>query len=227
MTSLDAAWVAANFAEAQAAPFSSQDLDELARHLTPTYPEWGEVLFQEREHPRGVWILQSGAIEIVVGAGSQRVLIRMIHPGEAVGDIYILRDMPSSFKARAAEPSSCLFIERAAFLSLLASSPSVARRWLAKLALQVSTNHNRITALLTSAMPERVARFLLQEGVGNVFRHSQATIASMLGVHRSSVNQTLREFEQNGLIRVGYRYVEILDRERLWRVATGDQPVPA
>jgi CRP-like cAMP-binding protein len=221
VTSLDAAWVAANFAEAEAAPFSSDDLVELSSYLVPKQVEWGEVLFHEGEHPPGVWILQTGAIELIYGTGDNRALIRMINPGEAVGDLQILREVPSPFKARAAEPSGCLFIDRDAFSALLAGSPAVSRRWMAKLALQVSRNHNRIVALLTTALRDRLAQFLLHENVDGLFRHSQGTIAAMLGVHRSSINQILGEFQDLGLVRVTYRCIEVIDQDGLSRMANG------
>lgn len=221
MISLDAAWVAANFAEAETAPFSLEELSELSRHLTPRVLEWGEVLFHEGEHPTGVWILQSGAIELIYGTGEQRALIRLLNPGECVGDIQVLRGVESPFKARAAEPSACLFIDRSSFEHLIMTNPAVSRRWTTKLALQVSRNHQRIVSLLTNALRDRLAQFLLQESVGGVFRHSQGTIASMLGVHRSSINQVLGEFERAGLINVSYRCIEIVDREGLKRTAEG------
>lgn len=221
MTHLDAAWVAANFAEAEAAPFSSEDLAGLSPFLAPRTIEWGEVLFHEGEHPSGVWILQSGAIELIYGTGQQRALIRIINPGESVGDIQIVRGQPSPFKARAAENGECLFLARSDFDELLATVPSFSRRWIAKLALQVCKNHNRIVALLTTALRDRVAQFLLHEGVDGAFRHSQGTIAAMLGVHRSSINQILGEFEALGLVRVAYRCIEIIDREGLSQMAEG------
>jgi CRP-like cAMP-binding protein len=224
VSSIDAAWVAANFAEAEAAPFTSDDLAELSLYLSPRDVECGEVLFHDGEFPRGVWILRSGSIELIYGTGEHRALIRMINPGEAVGDIQIVRSVPSTFKARAAEPTACLFIARSDFESLLLRSPSVGRRWMAKLALQVSKNHNRIVALLTTELRDRIAQFLLHEGVDGVFRHSQGTIASMLGVHRSSVNQVLGEFEALGLVSVSYRCISITDREGLVSLAEGRDP---
>lgn len=221
MSSLDAAWVAANFAEAEAAPLSREDLGDLSRFLTPQVLEWGQVLFHEGEHPGGVWILQSGAIELIFGTGEQRALIRMLNPGECVGDIQILRGVESPFKARAAEPSACLYIDRAKFEHLIQTSPSVSRRWIAKLALQVSRNHQRIVSLLTTALRDRLAQFLLHESVDGVFRHSQGTIASMLGVHRSSINQALGQFERMGLVKVSYRCIEVIDPDGLKIVAAG------
>jgi CRP/FNR family transcriptional regulator, cAMP and macrophage regulator len=220
---VDAAWVAANLAEAEVTPFSSEDLLELSRVLEARFLESGEVLFREGQKPSGVWILQAGAIELTCGTGPDRAVVRILYPGEAVGDIQILRNVISRFKARAAEPSACLFIPCEEFLSLVTNNPSVGRRWLAKLALQVTKNHSRILSLLTTALRDRVARFLLLESVDGAFRQSQATIAAMLGIHRSSVNQILGEFESAGLVRVTYRCIEIVDKKGLTRVADGMQ----
>lgn len=224
MSGLDAAWVAANLAEAETAPFSGEDLAALSRHLVPKALERGQVLFHEGEHPGGVWILQSGAIELIYGTGAHRALIRILNSGEAVGDIQILRGVQSPFKARAAEPTDCLFIDRTQFGFLLTTSPTIARRWTSKLALQVSRNHDRIVGLLTSALQDRIARFLLDESVEGVFRHSQGTVASMLGIHRSSVNQALGEFERLGLVKVGYRCIEVVDEEGLKSLSEGRYP---
>lgn len=218
----DAAWVAANLAEADVTPLSSSDLRTLSRYLEPVQLEAGECIFHEGEHPGGVWILQSGSVEIQYGTGPHRALIRLLTCGEAIGDIQILRNVESPFKARAAEVSSCLFLERSCFSSLLLNNPTMARRWAAKLALQVSRNQDRILSLLTTALRERLARFLMDESVDGAFRHSQGTIASMLGVHRSSINQILGEFEQLGLIRVSYRCIELTDRPGLRRVSGGN-----
>lgn len=224
MSSPHAAWVAANLAEPEIAPFSTEDLAELSRYLTPRALAAGEVLFNESEHPSGVWILQSGAIELIWGTGPDRALVRLIYPGEAVGDLQILRRVPSPFKARAAERSECLFIAEGDFNRLIATCPPVARRWVAKLALQVSKNHERIVGLLTSELRSRLARFLLYESVEGAFRHSQGTIAEMLGVHRSSINQILGEFDGLGLVKVAYRCIEVRDPAGLRSMAEGRTP---
>lgn len=218
---VDAAWVAANLAEPQSSPVSRADLVILSRYLIPKSLQRGEVLFDAGQKPTGVWILQAGALELVSGSGPSKVLIRLLKPGEAVGDIQLIRGVASPFKARAAEPSDCLFIPAGDFLGLLLSSRTIARRWASKLALQVSRNHDRIIALLTGSVRERVARCLLAESTNGAFRHSQGMIASMLGLHRSSVNEVLRDLERLGVIEVTYRCIAITDEDRLGEVADG------
>ena len=220
MNAAHAAWVAANLADAQRTPVTRADLDILGRHLIATIIERGEVLFDRGGVPRGVWILRSGAVELISGSGRDKAVVRILGPGEAVGDVQLIRGVPSMFKARAADHCESLFIPGAEFLELLASSATIARRWTSKLAVQVSRNHERITELLTSSLRARVVRFLLTESVDDAFSHSQSTIASMLGVHRSSVNEVLRELEASGAVEVGYRYISIMDREKLDQLAS-------
>jgi Mn-dependent DtxR family transcriptional regulator len=42
----------------------------------------------------------------------------------------------------------------------------------------------------------------------------------MLGVHRPSLNKVLKDLEREGLVRVGYSELEILDAEGLVRLAS-------
>jgi len=43
----------------------------------------------------------------------------------------------------------------------------------------------------------------------------QRTLAAMLGVQRPSLNKVLKDFERDGLIRISYAAIEVLDRDRL------------
>jgi CRP-like cAMP-binding protein len=43
----------------------------------------------------------------------------------------------------------------------------------------------------------------------------QRTLAAMTGVQRPSLNKVLKDLERDGLIRIGYSSIEVLDRARL------------
>ena len=47
----------------------------------------------------------------------------------------------------------------------------------------------------------------------------QRTLAAMLGVQRPSLNKVLKDLERDGLIRIGYSAIDILDPGRLARCA--------
>jgi len=52
-----------------------------------------------------------------------------------------------------------------------------------------------------------------------VLAASQEDLAFMLGVSRQSVHRPLKLWEEEGILRVGYRVVELMDRVRRERQA--------
>lgn len=50
---------------------------------------------------------------------------------------------------------------------------------------------------------------------------SQSTIATLLGVSRQSVNEALGRLRDQDVVETGYRYIRVIDRERLGVVAPG------
>jgi len=51
---------------------------------------------------------------------------------------------------------------------------------------------------------------------------SQATIATLLGASRQSVNEALNELKRRGQVETGYRLVRVLDEKKLKLVAAED-----
>jgi CRP-like cAMP-binding protein len=80
---------------------------------------------------------------------------------------------------------------------------------------------HRLGELIGEGLKSRVAALLLDETEveEGLIRLPQATLAGLLGASRPRVNRILKEFEREGLVRLTYRRVEILDRDRLHRIA--------
>jgi len=81
--------------------------------------------------------------------------------------------------------------------------------------------------VVSAPLPQRLARRLLaQAGTADPMmrvevelRLSQSGLAQMLGASRSKVNAELRRLEQEGLLRLGYRRLYLLDVQRLCALA--------
>ncbi len=217
----DSAWMAKFFGLADAAPMTTPDLAQLSRYFRSVSFKAGTVLFPEGTIPEGVWVLQSGSVELVTRLRGRTAVIRILGSGESVGDIQLLTRRPARYKARAAEACIALFVSARDLERLLIEAPSAARRWISKLTLQVGRNHDRIVGLLGGSLQEKIARCLTDESRDHEFPFSQSTLAALLGVHRSSVNPVLKNFETEGLISLGYRRITILHPKRLSRIARG------
>lgn len=214
-----AAWVARCVGRGHAAPFSAGDLSALAVGLRTTTFERGAVVFRGGSAPSGVWIVQSGRVELSVGSGRKRAVVHVIGPRDVDGDIQHLLEMPLPYTGHALDESTVLFLDGESFERLLASRPAIARRWLSSVAMRLAASQDRIIGMLGRSLTEQVARLLLEEAVDDAVPLPQRTLAAMLGVQRPSLNKILKDFERQGLIGVRYGAIDLLDVERLDKTA--------
>jgi CRP/FNR family transcriptional regulator, cAMP and macrophage regulator len=197
-----AAWVARCVGRGSAAPLLPKDVAALAGTLVAKQFDSGTVLFAAGQAPSRVWIVRHGQIELAVGSGRRRVVVDVLRAGDVDGDIALLLEMPMPYTARALDDSTCLYLDRAAFDTLLAARLNVARRWLSSVAQRVSAAQGRLVAMLGRPLPAQVAQLLIDESVDGTVQLAQRTLAAMLGVQRPSLNKILKDFERRRLGRV-------------------------
>lgn len=203
------------------APLRSEDVDALAMYLEPRSVPPGSVLFAAGKPQSGVWIIRSGTVELSTGSGPRRAVVALLYAGDVDGDIQLLLEMPPPYTARAIGQVDLFYLSAEVFDGLLVQHPPIARRWLSSVAGRVSAAQQRLIGLLGASLTEQTARLLLAEtaaGGGSV-ELPQRVLAAMLGVQRSSLNKVLRDFEQDGLITLGYRTIEVSDTARLTAAA--------
>jgi CRP/FNR family transcriptional regulator, cAMP and macrophage regulator len=73
----------------------------------------------------------------------------------------------------------------------------------------------RLLALLGGSLAAQAASLLAEEAVDGRVELPQLTLAAMLGVARPSLNKVLKDLERDGLIKISYGTIEVLDRARL------------
>jgi len=123
--------------------------------------------------------------------------------------------MPLPYTGRALSEVTCLFLARDDFEKLLAARPAIARRWLSSVAQRLAASQARILALLGGSLAAQAVGLLADEALDGRVELPQRTLAAMLGVRRPSLNKVLTDLEADGLIRISYSTVEVLDRARL------------
>jgi CRP/FNR family transcriptional regulator, cAMP and macrophage regulator len=104
---------------------------------------------------------------------------------------------------------------------LLTRRPMIAQRFLYSLASRLERMQRRLLQLTSGDLRLQVASLLLDESGADSepVRLPQSTLAELLGARRPSVNHVLKELEAEGMIRVAYRSVEILDASALARLS--------
>lgn len=202
-------------------PPGRKDAARLAARLQQRQLRPGETAFRQGAVPDGIWIVRSGRVELVAGTGAARVVVGVLEPCGIAGDVPLLLGRPAVCTARALSEVQAGYLPAVGFLALLDDSPSLARAWMTGLARRHFRAQEALAQTLGGSAESRTASLLLREAREGTVSCAQTTLAAMLGLRRPTLNRVLKDFEQDGLVRVGYRRVDLLAPDRLRHRAHG------
>lgn len=91
----------------------------------------GETVLRRGDPSDHVLIVLTGSLVVETGnSGAGPVAMNRLEPGELVGELGVLRDVPRTATVKALEPCELLRIPQSAFLALLIAHPALAIRLL-------------------------------------------------------------------------------------------------
>ncbi len=161
----------------EAAPLRPADVAALAPVLQVQQFPPGAVLFGAGLDS-GVWIVRDGRVELSTGSGHRRAVVQLLRPGDVNGDSQLLLGMPLPYTARAVTDATCLFMTSEDFAHLLASRPTISRRWLSSVAQRLAMSQGRILGLLGGSPTSQTAMLLTDEAVDGRVELPQRTLAA-------------------------------------------------
>jgi CRP-like cAMP-binding protein len=187
-----------------------------------------EVIFLERDAPRGWYIVLEGRVRVVRGSDARQHVIHTEQPGGTLGEVPLFAGGGHPATGIAAEPTVCALFTRDALVAAMTDSAEVSLLLLRRLALRVKGLVQRLDERSTRSVHARVAQYLLGRPVsprsGAVsLGMTQPALAEELGTVREVVSRELRALEKSGAIASlgGGRY-ELRDKEALLR-AVGER----
>jgi MFS family permease len=95
------------------APLPAPAVEHLAMKLVPVTLAAGDTVFREGDHGDRFYVVEDGRCEITIDGGK----VRDAWPGEAFGEIALLRDVPRTATVTAAEQTTLLALERDEFIA--------------------------------------------------------------------------------------------------------------
>jgi CRP/FNR family transcriptional regulator, cAMP and macrophage regulator len=214
------AWLARSFGRPDYLPLTTADLEVLAGCAELVKRFRGSHLFRQGEPAVAAYLVREGQVDIYrTHSGSQTVVAR-VGPGSVIGDIAMFGEGVYKSSVKAVDSVRAFRFDRDTLLPELAKHPSICLRWLVSGLNQLERTQRRIISLMHKTVLAQVADLLAEEAatVGKV-PLSQASIATLLGVSRQSVNEALGELRERGLVETGYRMIEVTDLDRLRAVA--------
>jgi CRP-like cAMP-binding protein len=159
----------------------------------------------------------------VITSEGEEQLLRWMLPGEIAGlsSVFAQANNPADMVSHGV--TQVLHIERARLIELIGRDPVVALDLLRILGLRINQLFDTLAdqgmhslELRVWATLERIAKFnstVVPDGV--MLRVSQSDLAQASSASRQRVNQQLRHFQEQGLIRLGYRNIVLLRKDPL------------
>lgn len=186
----------------------------------------GQWSHGEGDEATGLWAVLAGSLRLEASVGLERdVLLNVVGPGVILGQTAAFGGGPRLVTARAAEPATVLLIGDAALQAISAAHPSLWRSVSELVYGQLEAAVRFAAETLCLPPRARVAARLLSltDEAGGSVRISQADLAEMTGLSRKSVNGHLNALQDQALVRLDYRGIEVLAPGRLRAlVAPGD-----
>ena len=196
--------------------------EELASRMRVRQFARDEVVFH-RDDPSGhLFAIVAGTVKLLAqDEAGREVTIAILRGGDVFGELELFDDVPRSVTVTAMTETQVLALNRNDFFEVLERHPRAMRVMLTILARTIRDNARRIEDLVFLDLPSRVAKALLDlrttHGADCEIQLTQDDIAAFVGATRASVNRVLADLEQQGILGIGRRQIEIKDLARLQR----------
>jgi CRP/FNR family transcriptional regulator, cyclic AMP receptor protein len=187
----------------------------------------GQRLFRRGDPPSGLYALIEGALRIgAVSANGKEALLSLVEPPAWFGEISLFDGQPRTHDAFAESPCTLLLVPQAELLALLRRQPHYWRDFALLMSQKLRLTFTALEEISLLPAAPRLARrlLLIAENYGEgeprrVLHLAQEQLAQMLALSRQTTNQILKELEAQGILRLTYGGIELLDLPRLRQAA--------
>jgi CRP/FNR family transcriptional regulator len=214
------------------APEDVERLDNIVKRNRPLHR--GDHLFRNGDKFRSLYVVKTGSVKTYTPSedGGEQVLGFHL-PGEIIGLDAIEREAHNC-SAKVLETSAICEIPFPRFEELSSSIPSLQHQMYRLLSKEIGQDTEMLMLLGKKNAEERLATFLLS--LSQRFRKrglsasdfylsmSRHEIGNYLGLAVETVSRLFTRFQDEGLLKVERKHVQLLDLDRLENLVAGPSP---
>ena len=202
---------------------TKSEMAEVAAITREKRYEKNQAIYSAGKREKGVFVIHTGKVKISRVSPTGKVqVIRVLGPGEFMGELTVLnRSNPTDF-AEALEPCVMCVIEGEKLKLLMNRYPSIALKVMEELSLRLEKAEDLIEDINLHSAEQRLAEMLLELSEDKDefdLPLSKGDLASQLGMTQETLSRRLAAFRSDGFIELkGQRRIVIRDREGLAEV---------
>lgn len=180
-----------------------------------------------------LFVVADGRVKLMHHSLSgKNVLLDMLTPGEFFGSLSTLGDDVYPDTAQAQTQTCVLVINANDFRQILEKHPKTALKVVDIMAARLRTAHERVRQLSALSTEGRIANLLLilskkfgiSSDVGLLIQSplTRDDLAAMTGTTTETASRVMSQFQKDGLIQTGRKWVSIIDQPALERIAEAE-----
>lgn len=180
----------------------------------------GELVHARGDHKPGLSLIHKGAVRFVnQGLDGSVVSTGILGPGQFFGEATLFADLPRTHNAIAVGATIIDQVAKQRFDAIFDEEPELARVMLRAttqrlyLALDILDDLRRLPLKTRAAKMIAIHAAVSREK--NSVKLNQSELAFTLGVSRVALGKALGELQKDGLIKLGYKRIDIPDALKL------------
>lgn len=192
----------------------------------------GKPLFQEGDEPDGLYIIDTGNIEISFESPEGKShTIATYGPGDVVGEFGVVDGLPRSATAKAQTISTLRFISTQIFERFMAKHGDVALKLLRVIVRRLRSTSGALEDAVFLTGEQRLAKCLLYlvgqfgeqvpKGIQIQRALSQTELGNTVNLTRERVNQIIRDWTRERILVHADGFITIFNMDRLVFIAYG------
>jgi CRP-like cAMP-binding protein len=170
----------------------------------------GELIVEQGKKSHALYVILSGTARVVISDRRKKeMILAILGPGDYVGEISLIDGKGHSANVQTQVATDVLVLGYDEFRHCLADNQAIAFAVMKGLAVRLRKADDKIRSLALLDVYGRVAGLLMNqatplEGNALVIRDklTRQDIAKMVGASREMVSRVMRDFEEQGFIRV-------------------------
>ena len=185
----------------------------------------GSYVFKSGETHKGFYVVVYGKVQLLLpNTSGEAKVLAVMERGMSFGEAAMFMGIPFPVSARASDDTMVIFVPQDTLNPVLASRPAFALQMLARMSRRLHNLVQDIAAYTQKNARNRVAAYLfeqVQQGDKSSVRlpDRKQAIASQLSVAPETFSRTLRQLQEDSVIRVSGYEVKIIDMKRLEELA--------
>lgn len=203
---------------------SPQDMADMDRQTTMSTCQAGRIFYMPNDTGEVLFLLKKGRVQLYrISPDGKKLTIAVLGPGAIFGEMSLVGQGMQDTFAEAIEDCVLCVMSRADIERLILTKPQVALRFVEAMGRRLSQVEKQLEDIAFKSIPARLAALLLrlsrESGNGSVVGFTHQALGEMLGTYRETTTQVLNEFKAAGLIDIGRKRIDILDRTGLEQIA--------